>query len=163
MENNYDDSEDYFFHYQAILQLMRVYNLMPDVGFDFSNCLSEAQLSKKPKGKIFETIYKLLSELEEIRTEVYRENPDVLIKSKLLMEGTPAGDRFQAVLEKLSVIIQYFDIKYIPGYTVFFRSISSCDSEIHERIVKNGKLVASIPIKSNKDAVAEYKKKYFEK
>lgn len=171
MENNYDENEYYdeeeyekaMYKYNAQLDLMKKYLFMPFVCLDFSNCLSEEQLSKQPKGKVFETIYKMLIEMEEIRDEAYNNNPDVIPKFKLLMSGTPAGDKFHAVLEKLSVLIQYFNIKYIPGYTVLFRSDSSCDSMIHERILKNGKLIAALNIRSNIDAVAEYKKKYYDK
>ncbi len=162
MENNFDENFDNVDPEKEmeIENNMRKKINIPVICFDFS-CYFSDQTSKQPSGKVINAVIKILEEIDEINEEALFNSFGTQCALIYFEKGSPKRERFRLLLKQANVLLQYFNIKYIPGYQVYFKANCIYNNEIVQRIEKDGKFIMSATVKNNYDSVENYKKNYY--
>ncbi len=114
------------------------------IAFDFSKLLSENQLAVIPKNTVMSTISDLLKKIEDMNA--YAKKFFDLDFASDLNYNSPDGLQFIKLRDSLGAILNYYNIKYIPGFEMLFRGQSYMPDLLLVDILKNHKKIITLDI-----------------
>ncbi len=126
---------------------------------DFSNLLTEKQLEAFPHNIVMNTITDLLEKISCMN--IYAKTCFDLDYASDLNYNEKDGLIFVKLRDRLGALLNYFNIKYIPGYEMRFRGQPYMLDLLLVDISKNNKKIITLDV--NFDFLGHYQRVFLEK